>query len=243
MATYLLVHGAWHGAWVWERVTPLLTSRGHTVYARDLPGHGADPTPVGQVTLQDYTESVCDVLTSLAGQRVILVGHSMAGVVITQVAERMPEQVRCLVYVAAFLLQSGQRMVDVQQQGNGPSQAVQSQQLTADGRASVIPSDRARAIFYSQCSPAEADWAVTRIGPEPLQIRQTPVYWTPERFGQVPRVYVECTEDQAIRLSLQRRMHQAVSCHRVLTLAADHTPMLSAPEALAEVLDLLDANW
>ena len=93
MATYVLVHGAWHGAWCWFKVIPLLEKRGHKVVALDLPSHGRDKTPTSSVTLQSYADRVCQTLDECS-EPVVLVGHSMGGVVITQAAEQRPKKSR-----------------------------------------------------------------------------------------------------------------------------------------------------
>src|SRR6188474_757431 len=102
MARFVLVHGAFGGAWCWEPVTGLLEAAGHTVDTLDLPGGGADRTPVEDVTLAACSRRVCGVLAS-GPERAILVGHSMGGVVVTQAASDCPGHVASLVFVAAFM--------------------------------------------------------------------------------------------------------------------------------------------
>ncbi len=92
MSTYVLVHGAWHGSWCWEKVVPLLEQAGHQVEALDLPGHGQDKTPIREITLAAYTNRVCETLDAQA-EPVILVGHSLGGMVITQAAEERPAKI------------------------------------------------------------------------------------------------------------------------------------------------------
>lgn len=104
MGTYILIHGSFFGAW--DKVVPLLEERGHEVIAPDLPGYGDDATPVGEITLQDYTDKAVEALDA-APEPAILVGHSRGGVVISQAAEERPEKVRTLVYLAAFMLPDG----------------------------------------------------------------------------------------------------------------------------------------
>src|SRR5690242_4856292 len=106
MATFVMAHGAWHGGWCWTKVVPLLERAGHAAIAPDLPGHGADTTPAREVTLQAYTDRVCQVALAQA-EPVVLVGHSMGGLVISQAAEQCPEAMRTLVYITAFLLPNG----------------------------------------------------------------------------------------------------------------------------------------
>jgi pimeloyl-ACP methyl ester carboxylesterase len=103
MSTYVLIHGAWHGGWCWDKVVPLLEKAGHKVQAPDLPSHGKDKTSYRTVSLQAYADSVCGILDTQS-DRVVLVGHSMGGIVISQAAEYRPEKVDTLVYLTAFLL-------------------------------------------------------------------------------------------------------------------------------------------
>ena len=106
MSTYLLIHGAWHGGWCWRSVAPLLEARGHRVLAPDLPGHGDDRTPAAAVTLRSYTDRICEIAGAQT-EPVILAGHSMGGVAITQAAENCPQYIGALVYVCAFLPRNG----------------------------------------------------------------------------------------------------------------------------------------
>jgi pimeloyl-ACP methyl ester carboxylesterase len=114
VSTYVLVHGAWHGSWCWDRVVPLLEKQGHKAVAPDLPGHGADKSPISEVSLQAYADRVVDVLEAQS-ETVVLVGHSMGGIVISQAAECCPDRVKTLVYLSAFLLRDGESLLQVAQ--------------------------------------------------------------------------------------------------------------------------------
>jgi pimeloyl-ACP methyl ester carboxylesterase len=109
MARFVLVHGAFAGAWLWEPVVDKLETAGHTVETLDLPGAGNDHTPVEEITLDAYAERICQVL-GRRPQQAVLVGHSMGGMAVTQAASRCPERVAALIYVAAFLPGEGQSL-------------------------------------------------------------------------------------------------------------------------------------
>jgi len=109
MSTYMLIHGAMHGAWCWERVIPLLQSSGHAVIAPDLPGHGADRTPHSAVTLAHYIACVGELLEA-AAEPVVLVGHSMGGMVVSAALDAWPAKVRHLVYISAVVPTDGESM-------------------------------------------------------------------------------------------------------------------------------------
>jgi len=234
MATFVLVHGAWHGGWCWERVAPLLVAKGHRVIAPDLPGMGADLRKHGSDPLRDWTDFIADLTTS-AGEPVILVGHSLGGVAISEVAERVPESIDRLVYLTAFLLRSGQSLADVANRypDIGPGPALRPAEV--DGEVIVDP-DQAVGIFYNAMSADDAQAAVDRLVAQPVAAFTKPVTLTAERFGRVPRVYVEATDDRAISLEMQREMQAALPCDTVITLKCDHSPFYSAVPELAEAL-------
>ena len=231
MTTFVLVHGAWHGAWCWEKLTPLLEARGHRVLAPDLPGHGADRTPLAEVTLDAYAERVRATIAAQP-EAVVLVGHSMGGVVITAAAERIPERIRTLVYLTAFLIGDGETLLGAS--GRDPESALVGNLVPdADGRSVTVKPDAIVPAFYATCSAEDAKRAIARLVPQPSAVFTTPVHWTPERAGRIPRVYIECLRDRAITLAAQRRMVEARPCAKLLTLDSDHSPFFSAPEALA----------
>jgi pimeloyl-ACP methyl ester carboxylesterase len=233
MSTFVLVHGSFHGAWCWERVTPRLVDAGHDVRALDLPGHGDDHTGLAELSRALYVERVA---TAVAAERepVVLVGHSMGGTVISEVAERVPERVKRLVYLCAFLPRDGQSLRDL---AKTDTESALMPALVIDEASGThwVREDGARAAFYHDCPEEEGARAIRRLTREPLSVVATPIHTTAERFGRVPRDYIECTEDRALGPSLQRRMHQAQPC-RVRALPSSHSPFYSMPEALARLL-------
>ena len=234
MSTYVLIHGAWHGGWCWERVRPRLEKAGHTVATPDLPGHGEDATPTAKVTLEAYASRVCDVLDAQS-EPVVLVGHSMGGVVVTAAAERRPERIRALVYLCAFLPGDGDTLRTLAG-GDQTSLVLLNLEVSEPQGFATVRDDGIVPAFYGRCSADDAAWAKSRLVPQALEPQNAPVTVTPERAGQVPRYYVECLEDRAIPIALQRSMVAAHPCRRVFTLATDHSPFLSAVDELVDCL-------
>ena len=234
MSVYILVHGAWHGGWCWEKVVPLLERAGHTVLAPDLPGHGSDRTAPADVTLDAYVRSVGDLLSS-SPNPVILVGHSMGGIVISEVAEKHPERVETLVYVAAFLLRDGESLLDIAAT-DADSTLLANLEWAADGSSATVAAASVRATFYGRCSDADADAATARLTRQPAAPTTTAVHLSAERYGRIPRVYVECLRDCTVSPTMQRAMYEATPCRRVATLDTDHSPFYSTPEQLAAIL-------
>lgn len=235
MSTYVLIHGAWHGSWCWEKVVPLLKQAGHRVESPDLPGYGQDKTPFHEITLATYIKHVCKILDAQT-EPVILVGHSMAGIVISQVAEERPEKIQTLVYLTAFLAQNGESLFQIAQMDStslvGPNLMVNEEQGTQTFKEGAPLKD----MFYGDCSDEDIARATALLVPQPLAPLATPLRMTEECFGRVPRVYIECLRDRATTPSLQKKMYMATPCQRILSLQTGHSPFFSAPQQLAQHL-------
>lgn len=234
MATFILIHGAWHGGWCWERLIPLLEAEGHRVLAPDLPGTGSDLHELGSDPLAEWADFVTEMAFG-AEAPVILVGHSRGGLVISEAAERAPGRFDKLVYLTAFLLQTGQSLMDVAARYPevGPGPAIRP---TDDPSRVMLDLEQVIPIFYNRTSEADAREAAGRLVSEPLAALTTPLKISAERFGSVPRAYVEATYDRAISLDMQREMQAALPCKLVITLESDHSPFYSAVPELAEAL-------
>jgi pimeloyl-ACP methyl ester carboxylesterase len=231
MTTFVLVHGAWHGGWCWQKVTPLLEAAGHSVLAPDLPGHGDDSTPIAQVTLEAYAERIVEIMDR-AGEPVVLVGHSMGGIVITQAAELRPDGVAGLVYVTAFIPANGETLGALAA-GNTNSRIARGVTTPHPGRSTTVNEEAIQPTFYGDCSPSDVAWAKKRLCAQAIAPIVTPVATTDAGWGRIPRAYIECTRDEAITIAYQRKMQGDHLCDPVLTMETDHSPFLSAPEELA----------
>jgi pimeloyl-ACP methyl ester carboxylesterase len=234
MATYVFVHGSWHGAWCWYRLVARLQRAGHRVVAPDLLSLGCDTTAYQAVTLKSWTDQIASHVLA-APEPVVLIGHSRGGIVISEVAERIPERIRKLVYVNAFLLKHGQTLQEIaasdQQSLVLPGLEVSADQLSASIRPEV-----ARKAFYGECSDEDVGLALSLLRAEPLAPVATPLSVSPARFGRVARAYVGCTLDRAISPAVQALMQQAWPCEQTLALATDHSPFLSRPDELTAAI-------
>jgi pimeloyl-ACP methyl ester carboxylesterase len=232
LSTFVLVHGAYHGAWCWHKVAPELEARGHDVITFDLPAHGVDTTPVGDVSFEGYVDRVCRAVRK-PDEPVILVGHSMAGMVITQAAERCPEAIECLVYLTAYLPSDGESMIDQRVEGSLISRSFVVDEARGVG---VIDDDKLEELFYADCSGSDIALARALLRPEPIEPLSVPVSVSDSGFGRVSRVYVRCESDRAITIEQQRAMIADRGADAVVTLQASHSPFLSMPTETAEAL-------
>ena len=236
-ATFVLIHGAWQGAWAWARVVPLLDAAGHRAIAVDLPGNGHDDTPPEAVTTMRYAAHVAAIIDEITGP-VIVVGHSMGGTVAAQVSELRPARIAVAVYVCAFLLRGGESILDFYARAWTDAMTGAHARVTYsdDGLLSMIDPASAIEVFYGHADPADAAAAAARLTPQPEGGRRSKLQLREDKFGRVPRVYIETTADASVFPALQRRMHSETPCDHVFTLATDHAPQLSATQALVDLL-------
>jgi len=234
MSTYLLIHGAWHGGWCWRKVVPLLEAKGHRVLAPDLPGHGNDATPTATVTLKSYTDRICEI-ASAQTEPVILAGHSMGGIAITQAAENCPQKTGALVYLCAFLPRNGDSLMTWASQDQESMVNPSTMHPRADGAVN-FKLEYSREAFYGNCTDEDVEFAQSRLVAQFGAPFETPVETTVGRWGRIPRYYIECARDRALTLRLQQEMQKHSPCRQTFSIDTDHSPFLSAPERLADIL-------
>jgi pimeloyl-ACP methyl ester carboxylesterase len=231
---YVLVHGAFSDETAWQYVVPVLERAGARVSTVTLPGHSdADTAMAGRFTLADYVAAITAKLDA-AGAPVILVGHSMGGVAITQTAELHPGKIAALIYLSAYLPETGKALLDYSQDSQsklGPNIVIDK-----DRGIGTITVETMQAAFFNTTPSALAIAAEKRLRPEPLQPFVTPVATTPANFGKLPRYYITTLRDQAVGPALQKAMYTAQSVHHVYPLDADHSSYFSKPDQLAAAL-------
>jgi pimeloyl-ACP methyl ester carboxylesterase len=237
VARFVLVHGAFAGAWCWEPVVGELERAGHSVSAIDMPGSGDDPSPVAAATLDNYAQRACDTLRAQP-EPAILVGHGMGGVAITEAAARCRDAIALLVFVAAFMPRDGQSLLDLTNLPEGADDQIQAN-VVIDGDPPVATlSDAAiRKVTMAQCRDEQVAWALTRCRAQPVAPFATPVTVPQGALDGLWRTYLHCTRDQAIPPALQLRMIRENPCVEVVAVDTDHSPYLSATSGLLAALE------
>lgn len=230
---FILVHGALHGAWCWEKVVPLLELQGHSVQAVDLPGRAGKGKPGWRLSLDDYIDDLAQTVAKEPAP-VVLVGHSLGGMLISGVAERMPDKIERLIYLTAWVPLDGRNMIQLGQLDKASQLHRASAASLLRGLVVAKPGGF-RDVFYFDCDDEDVRNAETRLVPESIRTALGRVALTPERFGRVPASYVVCEADKALTPALQRRM--AASIHAtVVTLPSSHSPFFSMPRRLTDTL-------
>lgn len=232
-ATVVLVHGSWHGAWCWAPVVERLVGLGIPATALDLPGHGDDTRPL--TDLHGHGDAVRAALDGIDGP-VVLVGHSYGGAAITDAGTH--PAVRHLVYISAFCLDANESVMGNDVPGGHGPELEGAIRLGDDGTLTIDP-EIATKVFFADCDPDTAAAAAARLGPERADgFAQQPrsVAWRSR-----PSTYAVCTQDRALTPELQR--HLAMRCGATVEWPTSHSPFLSRPDLVADLLaDLAEAD-
>jgi len=234
MKTFVLVHGSWHSSWNWHRVIPLLERRGHKAVAVDLPGMGRDKTPIRDVKMLSTVEKICQLIDNFE-DKVVLVGHSKNGIMISQAAEYRPEKIEKLVYLAAYLIPNGKTQKEYSMQD---VDGILKPYVTIHDElnAHTLHPDIYKEGLYADCDDSITELAKLLLSHEPVESAITPLQLTEQNFGRVPRVYIECTKDKAVTPFIQRKMYTEMQCEKVYSLPTSHSPFFSRPDELVRIL-------
>jgi pimeloyl-ACP methyl ester carboxylesterase len=224
--TLLLVHGAYHGPWVWNRVAGQLPSIDVRTVA--CPSSGSDPATLG--TLKNDADTVSAAVAAIDGP-VVVVAHSYAGAVVTE-ALAGAGNVQRIVYLAAGMLDVGESLLG-SAGGVPPSWWLISKDEGPDGGIIRVAEHEARDVFYADVEPELASEAIARLVPASYSSQTAPV--SAAAWHTIPSTYIVCTADNAIPAFAQEAMAQRA--RRVHRLNSSHSPFLSMPAELAELLN------
>jgi pimeloyl-ACP methyl ester carboxylesterase len=227
MVTFALVHGAWHAGWCWELLTPLLQHAEHDVVAVDVPSED------GSATFEDYADVVCSALTD--HDDVVLVGHSFGGYTIPLVADRRP--IQHLVYLCALVPDIGRSPLDQLTDKLEMLNPHRDEGLsTPDDQLRQAWTDRdiARTLLYAHCDEPIAEAALDRLRPQSLYPATLP--FSLNEFPATPATYVVGSDDQMLRPRWSRHIARDRLAANIIELPGDHSPFLSRPSDVAELL-------
>jgi pimeloyl-ACP methyl ester carboxylesterase len=230
-ATFVLVHGGWHGGWCWNRVTPLLRAAGHGVWAPTLSGladraHLLTP----EIGLESHIRDISGLLDYEELERVVLVGHSYAGMVITGAAAAAPEQVGHLVYLDAFVPEAGDSLSGLLSPAR---EYYYRQQAVTRGQGWRVPPPPVEALGVTEI--ADVSLLAEKLTDQPLRSFDEPL--SQSAPAGIARTYVHCTEGPIAPsfapFAARAQDHAAWGYHE---LATGHDAMITAPRALADLL-------
>jgi len=226
MTTFVLVHGAYHGAWCWARLTPELERFGHRTIAMDLPCDDA------QAGYSQYTATVLAAMDAAGiGEDAIVVGHSLGGFTIPLVAEK--RRVARLVFLCTAPTIKG--APDALRARMVTDEYLAIARFTDDAGRTVFAPRDARKAFFHDCDEPTAAWAISQLRPQGSPPLANP--WPVTRWPDVPRSVILTRDDCAIRLSAGLEAARVIlDGGEAIVLEGSHSPFLSRPAQLAGVL-------
>lgn len=229
---FVLVHGAWHGGWCWEGVIRELEAAGHEAEAPTMPGMAPGDDRSG-VTFQDYVDSLVEVLRG-QDRPVVLVGHSSAGFVLQAAAPKVPEKIKRLVFLNAFILPDGTCQFDLV-----PPEAAEG--LTAAAAASPdnsvpVIEDMVRGMLMADDTPEAQDIVLAHLAPQPLALFTTAVDTKPFAALTIPRTVVYATGDTSLPPGAFLGMAQSLGEFDLVEIPGGHEALVVTPHAVAEGL-------
>ena len=227
--TFVLLHGAWHGGWCWAEVADILRGRGHRVTTPTQTGLGERAHLMsGEIDLEVFGQDLINHLTCEDLTDVVLVGHSFGGSPISIAAERVPDRIARLVYLDARVIEAGETPFS-----GFPEHAVTARRQAAAGGV-AIPAPSAAA--FGVLDPVQAAWLEPKLTPHPLRTFESPLPIQGSPGGDLPKEYVICT-DPIYELLEDTRHRVRAFGWPIREIATGHDAMVSAPQALADLLE------
>lgn len=231
----VLVHGAWGGAWVWQRVLGPLRAAGHRVFTVSLSGTGerAHQSHDG-ITLQTHIDDVKAVIESEELQQVLLVGHSYSGMVITGVADQLRDRIAQLVYLDAVVPEPGESW------SSGHTDETKAQRRALIQAQGHLPPSPPQGMGLSEPDFA---WVERRQRPQPGGVYDSPLQFDAQAWANLPRTFIDCNRPALLTIAASRKRVRAQPGWTVHEIPTGHNAMISATPALLDILlPLADAQ-
>jgi pimeloyl-ACP methyl ester carboxylesterase len=235
----ILIHGAWQGSWVWRDFSPFLEKAGFTPHAIDLPGNGADDTPLVDVSLDLYLAHISALIERLEGD-ILVIAHSGGGVIGTALGELYSRRIKAISYIAGMMMPSGWHFGDVLRAEKAEERGLLGigpyLQWSNERAVSWVPPEAGARIFLNDMPFDVALKGAANLTAQAEPGRALKTDWTDESFGAIPRIYVECAQDLSVLQPIQRAMQKLVPGARRIVLNVGHAPHVSQPQVLADAV-------
>lgn len=229
---YLFVHGAMRGGWLWEPLLGIMRPRGAECHAIDLTGHGKRAAQHQGVTMSTYANDVVSYIDTHKLRDVILVGHSMGGVIISKVAEAIPEKLLHLVYIAAVVLEDGGSLLD----GIAPERAaLYRQAVESDEKVLDLSLEQRRELHFTDLEGEQKEFYLRQMTPQPVVPFAERVSLKKFYSLNIPKTYILGAKDQGIPPDRSREFARRIGCPPI-EIQGGHDLMVSRAQELAEVL-------
>lgn len=229
-STFILVHGAWMGGWAWSRIKPLLEDRGHQVYSPTLTGLAERASLISKdVNLSTHVDDITRLLIAGDLQDAVLVGHSYGGMVVSGVADKMPERVKALVVLDGFVPESGKAMREY-----WPASIMThlDKEASISGGVSVPPLPAQSLAVEKE----NREWVDRQTTPQPYGTFNEVIRLTGARDAIAKKSYIRALKFRSHPFDAFVKKLESDPGWRALTIESGHVPMVDDPASLAELL-------
>jgi pimeloyl-ACP methyl ester carboxylesterase len=233
----MLIHGAWGQATEFNHIKEALERLGHDVLAPDLPGHGKNKKNISEVTMKAYIDDVKTLILK-QNKKVILVGHSLAGSVISQIGEEIPEYIEKLIYVAAFLPKDGDISIELMK-GDIEGELLPKLIFAEDNSYVTLSRESIKEVLLNDVDEGHLldEMTTLMLVKQAVEPFMAKLHLTKEKFGSIEKVYIKATKDKVMSEKLQDLMIGNWPVKNVYTLESGHFPLVSIPKQLIEILN------
>ncbi len=233
MTHFILIHGSWHAGWCWKLLADRLREHGHIVLCLDLPGHGSNSKPCREVTYDDYYSCLKAAVMD-AKEPVILLAHSMSGIIACPLLEEIPDKIAHLYLLAAYVPQDGKSLLDMAMSYSGSAIPNFVENDSANGLCR-FKKEGAKAIFYNECPEAIQDWATEKLQDQPIYPLFAPIHTHYSKELSHKRTYIITENDIDVVPDAQKDMAESCPC-TTISIKTGHFPFLSHPEIVEKII-------
>jgi pimeloyl-ACP methyl ester carboxylesterase len=238
--TFVLVHGAWHGAWCWAAVINQLEKFGDRAFAVDLPGHGASGFSRAEASLSLYVDSVAKFIEDRGLRDVVLAGHSLGGITISGVVQKIPKRLKRVIYVSAIVPRDGESAIDTLPDSATTAGALEPMRAQPDPSAPVDEA-RFRRLYLQEGSRELQDFVLAALAPEPVGPMFAPVSMKDFYTCGVPQSFLVCEDDISRGPGhYHPNISSRLASPTLRFVKADHEVMFTAPVQCARALHELE---
>lgn len=231
MTNFLLIHGAMRGAWLWDKLMPLLMKGGANPIAIDLPGHGYRTSEGSFATMSTYIDDVIQFIRKENLKDLVLVGHSMSGIVISKVAEEVPERIKHLVYLAAVVPRNNEALIDLL------TKERQETLSKLHGKVKEVfgTLEQLRPMYFTDLEGDEKEFYLKQLTPQPLAAFFEKTHFRQFPNIDIPKTYILGLKDKSLPPELTVRFAERLGITPI-EIDAGHDMMVSRPDEVAKVL-------
>lgn len=232
---FILIHGAWQEGSCWEPLANQLTLKGHTVSCPNLPGHGQNVIPLSKVTYELYYKSIEEeIINYKGGKELVLVAHSMSGILAAPLLDEYSERISHLFLIGALVAQAGKSLKDITLSG-GQSDIPSLLSINKENNTQSLDPKKVKKAFYHDCIDEIANLAVSKLQAQPMEPLTKCITWKDSGKTVSKRTYIFCENDNIVHPTTQQKILEDYPC-KTIKLQSGHFPFLSQTEKMVEIL-------